>query len=179
LPNPNPTAPIDLEQLVTDVYEAVQWAYLRYQNHIRRDECNDLSQEIFLKLIKDNCRLLRSFKHQSSIKTWLQTVVNHCVDRYVSRRRDTESVDEVDQWVLIYSPPQDGDIYAAEKQELLVRALGRLSEEERLLYQLCYVSEMRTHHIAAVFETDIRNVYKRKHMLFLKLTRIVQTFQTR
>jgi RNA polymerase sigma factor (sigma-70 family) len=176
LPSPNPTAPIDLEQLATDVNEAVQWACLRYQNRISRDECNDLSQEIYFKLIKDNCRLLRLFKHQSSFKTWLQVIVNHYVDRYVSRRRETESVDEVDQWMLIFSPPQDGDIYAAEQRKLLIRALGRLNEEERLLYSLWFVVELDPIKIAAVLGTEVKVIYKRKQTLVLKIRRLVRKF---
>ena len=76
LPDLNPTAPIDLEQLLADVYEAVQWACLRYRGRIRRDELDDFSQQIILKLIEDNCRRLHSFKSHSSSKTWLQAVVD-------------------------------------------------------------------------------------------------------
>ena len=56
LPDVNPTAPIDLEQLLADVYEAVRWACLRYRRQIRRDELDDFSQQIILKLIEDDCR---------------------------------------------------------------------------------------------------------------------------
>ena len=56
--------------------------------------------------------------------------------KYFRRRKQTESLDEVDRESLIYSPPQDQDIYDAEKRQLLFRALGDLSEQERLLYHL-------------------------------------------
>lgn len=181
LPNLNPTAPINLEQLVTillpNIYDAVRWAYLRYQRRICQDEVDDLSQQIILTLIDDDCRRLRSFKYDFSFKTWLQAVVNHHVYKYFYRRKQTESLDEVDYGSLTYSPPQDHEIDTAEKQMLLFRALGTLNEQERLLYQLCFVSELDVNKIAAVFEIDVRNVYKRKHVLVRKLTRLVQTFQ--
>ena len=179
LPNPNPTAPMDLEQLLPDVYEAVRWACLRYRGRVRRDELDDLSQQIILKLFEDDCRRLHSFKGHSSPNTWLQRVVDNHIYSCLSRRRQGENPDDVYQGALVYLPPQDRDIYAAEQQTLLSLALGRLSEQERLLYQLCFVFEQDARKVATVFNINVKNVYKRKEMLVLKLTKFVRTFQSR
>jgi RNA polymerase sigma factor (sigma-70 family) len=179
LPDLNPTAPIELEQLVIDVYEAVQWACIRYRGRIRRDELDDFSQLIILKLIEDDCRRLHSFKLNSSFKTWLQRVVDNYIYSCLRRRRQAESPDELDQEALINSPPQERDIYAAEQREMLFRAFGRLSEQERLLYQLCFVFEHDAREIATIFKIKVKNVYRRKETLVFKLTRLVQTFEGR
>jgi RNA polymerase sigma factor (sigma-70 family) len=179
LPDLNPTAPMDLEQLLPDVYEAVRCSCLRYRGRIRRDELDDFSQQILLKLFEDDCRRLHSFKRHSLPKTWLQRVVDNHIYSYLYRRRQAESPDEVDRGALVYSPPQDGDIYDAEQRELLYRALGKLSDQERMLYQLCFVFEQDARQVATVFEINVKNVYKRKEMLVLKLTKLVQTFQSR
>jgi hypothetical protein len=60
LPNLNPTAPVDMEQLLPDVYEAVRWACLRYRGRIRRDELDDFSQQIILELIEGAAGSIRS-----------------------------------------------------------------------------------------------------------------------
>jgi RNA polymerase sigma factor (sigma-70 family) len=177
LPNLNPTAPIDLEQLGADVYEAARWACLQYRGRIRQDELDDFSQQIIIKLIEDNCRRLHSFKRHSSFKTWLQRVVDDHISRCVSRRKQVENLDEVDKGALVSAPPQDRDIYAAEQWELLFRALGRLSEQERLLYNLWFVSELAPIKIATALGTEVGIVYKRKQTLVLKLIRLVQSFQ--
>jgi DNA-directed RNA polymerase specialized sigma24 family protein len=78
---------------------------------------------------------------------------------------------------LIYSPPQERDIYVAEQRELLFGAIGRLSDQERLLYQLCFIFEQDARETATVFKINVKNVYKRKETLVLKLTKLVQTFQ--
>lgn len=178
LPDLNPTVPVDWKQLVTDVQEAVRWACLRYQGSVRRDELDDFSQQITLKLFEDNCRRLHLFKRHSSFKTWLQAVVNHHVYKCLCRRKQDEYPDEIDHGALIYSPPQDRDTYAAEKREMLFQALGMLSEQERLLYHLWFVYELDPIKIAAVFGTEVRVIYKRKQTLVLKLTRLVQAFQS-
>jgi RNA polymerase sigma factor (sigma-70 family) len=179
LPDLNPTALIDLEQLAVDVQEAVLWACLRYQGHVRRDELDDFSQQIILKLFEDDCRRLRSFDYSFSFKTWLQRVVDHDVYRWLYRRKRAESFDDVDQMALVYSPPQDRDIYASEQRKMISRAIGALSEQERLLYNLWFVSELAPIKIAAVFRTEVRIIYKRKQTLVLKLTRLVHRFQSR
>jgi RNA polymerase sigma factor (sigma-70 family) len=183
LPNFDPTAPIDLERLVAlllpDIYGAVRWACLRYQSGVHDDEIDDLSQQIIHKLIEDDCRRLRSFKGHSSSKTWLQRVVDNHIYRCLRQRRPAESADKVDQGALVYSPPQDRDIYAAEKRGLLFRALGMLSEQERLLYDLWFVYELDPIKIAAVFGTEVRIIYKRKQTLVLKVITHILSLRSR
>lgn len=181
LPNLDPRAPTDLEKLVSillpDVYGAVRWACLQYLGRVHDHEIDDLSQQVIFKLIEDGCRRLHSFEHHSSFKTWLQSVVNHHVCKYVYRRKRAEHLGKVDQVALIYLPPQDRDIYSAEKRRLLFRALGMLSEQERLLYRLWFVYELDPINIAALLGAEVRVVYKRKQTLVLKLKRLVQDFQ--
>lgn len=179
LPEINSAAFRDIEQLLPDVYEAVQWAYLRYLGRIRRDELDDLSQQIILKLIEDDCRRLHSFKSRSSSKTWLQAVVDDHFYKCLRRQRRAESLDEVNQRALVYSPPQDRDIYDTEQRMLLFRALSGLSEQERLLYKLCFVFELDAREVAAVFKINVKNAYKWRQKLVLKLTMLVQTVQSR
>jgi len=168
-----------LEQLLADVYEAVRWACIRYRGRIRWDELDDFSQQIIFNLIEDDCRRLRLFNYDFSFKTWLQAVATHHIYKSLCRRKQAESSDDVDQRELIYLPPQDREIYATEKRELLFRALCKLSEQERLLYQLWFVSELAPIKIAGIFGTEVGIIYKRKQTLVLKLTRLVQTIQRR
>jgi RNA polymerase sigma factor (sigma-70 family) len=179
LPEINSTALMDIEQLLPDVYEAVKRAYPRYFGRIRRDELDDLSQQIILKLIEDDCRRLHSFKCRSSSKTWLQAVVDNHFYKSLRRQRRVESLDEVNQGALVCSPPQDRDTYVTEQRRLLFRALGRLSEQERRLYQLFFVFEQDAREVAAVFKINVKNAYKRRQKLVLKLTMLVQTVQNR
>ena len=183
LPNLNPASPGELEKLVAillpDVYGAVRWACLRYLGVVHDDEIDDLSQQVILILIEDGCRRLHLFEHHSSFKTWLQRVVNHHVCKYLHRRKRAERLSDVDQGALIYSPPQDRDMHAAEKRKLLFRALDMLNEQERLFYHLWFVYELDPIQIAAVLETEVSVIYKRKRTLVLKLKRLVQTFQSR
>jgi RNA polymerase sigma factor (sigma-70 family) len=177
-PNLNTTAPIDLEQLVTTLLPKINyalcWAYPKYKDRIRRDELDDLSQQIFLLLIDNSCRWLLSFDGQSSFNTWLQAVVNHYIYRYFSNQKEIESLDVIDEGSLIYSPLLDQVIVTTERRQLLSNALNKLSQEERLLYQLWFIAELDPREIAAIFGTEVKIIYKRKQTLFLKLVRLVR-----
>ncbi len=184
MPSPifNTTAPIDLEQLVTillpQINDAVRWSYPRYKDRIRQDELDDLSQQIILILIEDNCRWLHSFNGQSSFKTWLQEVVSHHIYKYIYNRKQIERLDKVEEKSLIYSPLLDQGIVTAERRKLVSSALNNLGQAERLLYQLWFISELDAKEIALIFRTEVKTIYKRKQTLSLKLTRLVRNSQS-
>jgi RNA polymerase sigma factor (sigma-70 family) len=182
LPNLNQTASIDVEELAAIllpyINDAVRWAYLQYQSRICIDELDDLSQQIILMLIEDNCRRLRSFNGQFSFKTWLQAIVNHYIYKCFSRRKQTEPLDEINPGLLTYSPPQDQDIEAVEVRKLLFDAICKLSVQDRLLYKLWFISEIDAKEIASIFKTEVKIIYKRKQTLVLKLRRLVRRFQS-
>jgi len=166
------------ETLLPSVANAVRRAYVRYRNPICLEEFDDLSQEIILRLLEDDCRRLNSFIPQASFETWLQIVVNHHISNFLQRRRQNENLDEVDPDSLTYLPPQDEEIAATEKQRLLLKALSKLSEQELLLYQLCFIRELAPSMIAASFRDEVKVIYRRKQKLALKLGRLVRSIHT-
>jgi RNA polymerase sigma factor (sigma-70 family) len=178
----DPTASIDLEQLLPTllpkIKDAVRWSYLKYRDRIRHDELDDFSQQIILILIENNCRWLHSFNGQSSFNTWLQGVVNHHIYKSFNSQKQIESLDEVDQRSLAYSPLLYQSIVTTERQKILSSALSKLRQEERLLYQLLFISELYPTEIAAIFGTEVKIIYKRKQTLLLKLIKLVRNAQS-
>jgi RNA polymerase sigma factor (sigma-70 family) len=166
------------ETLLSSVANAVRRASVRYRNPICLEEFDDLSQEIVLRLLEDDCRRLKSFKGQALFETWLQIVANRHISNYLQRRKQTEPLDEVNPDSLTYLPSQDEEIAAAEEQELLLKAFRKLNERELLLYQLCFVYELAPSKIAASFRTEMLVIYKRKQTLALKLGRLVRGIRT-
>ena len=97
LPTLNPTAPIDLEQLLKfllpKINDAVCWFYQKNKDRICWEELDDLMQQIKLMLIDGNCRQLRSLNGQYSFKTWLQSVVDNHINNYLNSQKQTKSLD--------------------------------------------------------------------------------------
>jgi len=92
---------------------------------LAQESADDLLQEIFLLLVKDNFKKLKSFqaKNGCSLASWLrQVAVNHTID-YLRRTKPTISLDEPDEDGLILK-----DIFALNNPH----ALDRLSDQEKL-----------------------------------------------
>lgn len=70
---------------------------LNTQSHTcTQDNINDIFQEIFLSLVKDNFKKLRSFKAKNgcSLASWLRLItINSTID-YIRKTRSTVSIDE-------------------------------------------------------------------------------------
>lgn len=162
------------ETLLSSVANALRRAYGRYRNPICVEEFDDLSQEIVLRLIEDDCRRLKSFKGQASFETWLQIVVNHHISNCLRRWKPSEPLDGIDPDSLAYLPSQDEEIAAAEEQKLLLKAFCKLNVQELLLYQLWFFYELPPSKIAARVRTEVRVVYRSKQTLVSKLGRLVR-----
>lgn len=71
---------------------------IKGSHSINQENINDLFQEIFLSLVKDNFKKLRTFKARNgcSLASWLrQVTVNFAID-YMRRFKATVSIDEED-----------------------------------------------------------------------------------
>ena len=57
------------------IFTAVRRTLERYTQRASIDDVHDLAQDIFLRLVKDNCRLLRNYdSSRSAVSTWLTVI---------------------------------------------------------------------------------------------------------
>ncbi len=113
---------------------------------ISADTIDELFQEIFLSLVDDNFKKLKSFQSRNgcSFATWLrQIVVNKTID-FIRRRKDhvsindTQSFDEgsfVDESLVV---PEG--VFNKEKFSLLQDCIEQLGDEERFFLEL-YINQ--------------------------------------
>jgi len=126
-------------------------------------EVEDLTQEVFLRLCKDDFRLLRSYDPaRASLSTWL-TIVARSTARDGLRRRRTESVpiDAVPEAQLAIDP-----VEPAEKLKL-PEAL--LSPRQREILAMLYDREMDVAEIAKKLGIDPQTVRSAHHKAMVKL----------
>ena len=109
------------------------------------ENINDLFQEIFLSLINDNFKKLRSFQARNgcSLASWLrQVVINHTLD-YICRIKPAVSLEEetVDDSslkdILVDNTPEVGDtLIQKEKLSHLRECIEGLDNEDRYFLEL-------------------------------------------
>jgi len=126
-------------------------------------DVEDLTQDVFVRLCKDDFRLLRSYDPaRASVSTWI-TIVARSTARDGLRRRRAESVpiDAVPEAQLAIDP--------VEPVEKLKLPDALLSPRQREILAMLYDREMEVAEIARTLGIDPQTVRSAHHKAMLKL----------
>lgn len=125
--------------------------------HIRRlvldhDDANDVIQNCFIKVY----RHIAKFEGKSALYTWLYRIATNEALTFIRRkgRQAAASLDDEDNPLgnqLRADPFFDGD----ETQLHLQKALNRLPEKQRIVFNLRYFEEMPYQDIANILDTSV------------------------
>ena len=128
-----------------------------------QSEIEDLTQEVFVRLCKDDFRLLRSFDPaRASLSTWL-TIVARSTARDGLRRRRAEAVP------LEAVPESQLAIDPVEPVEKLKLPEALLSPRQREILAMLYDREMDVAEIAGALGIDAQTVRSAHHKAMVKL----------
>jgi RNA polymerase sigma factor (sigma-70 family) len=130
---------------------------------VTQSDIEDLTQEVFVRLCKDNFRLLRSYDPvRAGLSTWL-TIVARSTARDALRRRRAESVplDAVPEAQLAVAP--------VEPVQKLKLPEALLSPRQREILAMLYDREMDVAEIAKALGIDPQTVRSAHHKAMVKL----------
>jgi RNA polymerase sigma-70 factor (ECF subfamily) len=129
----------------------------RIYGHIRKmvidhDDANDITQEVFVKVYKN----LYSFREDSQLYTWIYRIAtNECLSFLQRKKRrfflpigdvEAELAHKLDN-----SPHVTGD----DVQRKLQKALLKLPDKQRLVFNMKYFDDMSYEEIAAITTTSV------------------------
>lgn len=126
-------------------------------------DIEDLTQEVFVRLCKDDFRLLRSYDpERAGVSTWI-TIVARSTARDAMRRRRAESVpiDAVPESQLAVDP--------VEPVRKLKLPEALLSPRQREILAMLYDKEMEVAEVAAALGIDPQTVRSAHHKAMVKL----------
>ena len=128
-----------------------------------RDQLDDHVQDVFVRLLKDDCRLLRTYDPQrAAMSTWLTLVSRSVViDRLRRRRHPTVPLTDVDQ-----AAPEPGAAAPAVP-------LDSLSGRQRLVIRLLFERGLSVAEAASVMGVDPQTVRSAKHKAVSRLRDIL------
>lgn len=137
-------------QLVRKYQERIYW-------HVRKmvidhEDANDLVQDIFVKVFKN----LDKFRQDAQLYTWIYRIAtNECLT-YLNKKRKRfflpiGDVEGVLNKKLDSSPHIDGDVV----QLKLQRALLKLPDKQRMVFNMKYFDDMKYDEIADITETSV------------------------
>ncbi len=116
----------------------------------RRDEAEDLVQEVFWKV----SRMLDRYDDSSAFRPWLlQVTRNHLIDHHRSRRREksmTSALDALPFEPVSTAPGQARDLLRAERQQAVRDAVAQLPPKLREAVMLRDVEGLEYEEIASM-----------------------------
>ncbi len=142
---------------------------------------DELSHEVFVSILKDNCIALKKFAGHCPLGGYIGTIANRKAIDYWRRLRNQESIDaEVDTQEgkmqksfigLQDDSTREGlkDIFNRDTVALL---LNGLDEQERKLCELTFLDELPPNEVAERLGINVDHFYVRKQRLIKKLKEI-------
>lgn len=125
-------------------------------------EIDDIVQDVFVRLCKDDYRLLKQFDPaRAGLSTWL-TIVARSAARDAIRRRKltTQAIDVTPEAAFAVSPPSF---------ERLQIPDGLLSPRQHLVVELLYRRDLEVADVARILDIDPQTVRSTHHKAMLKL----------
>ena len=176
-------APGAAERLVAIHRGVVRDAIVRFlgtRARGRLDLADDLTHEVFLALLRDDGRKLRTFagRHGCSFAGWLKVVaVRLTIDRLRRDARmtslddDTPRMEELRRSLRSDAPDPEAAVQGAETAERLRVAMGELGAKDRVLVELHVTRGAPLDEVARVLGVSMNAAYVRKSRVLDRLRR--------
>jgi len=150
--------------------ELVRWAVRRklataLEGPLLETDAEDISNEVFERLLADNCMALTRLHRPQSLRAWLITVAqNRTVDwirKHRARLRTQDAVTSEDDGACVPSPLE----HAVERERLAIvqAGLDELPALDRLILNLYYVRGLKYAEIAQATSMNINTMSTRLH----------------
>lgn len=122
----------------------------------------DITQDVFLRLVRDDYRLLRGYDPaRASLVTWLTIVARSCALDHLRRKPlPASSLDQDAHDRATYDPPI---------AEPLALPPGLLSERQRLVLCLLFEKDMTVPEAGAALGVDEQTIRSTKHKALTRL----------
>jgi RNA polymerase sigma factor, sigma-70 family len=178
------TAPIDEKALVEDLQnpekakaafstlmrlygEKLYWQIRRMV--ISHDDANDILQNSFVKAWNN----IHNFRGDAKLSTWLHKIAINESINFINKERQRRALtasDENDDSFLLANieadPYFDGDSLHAELQ----KAIAKLPEKQRLVFNMRYFDEMKYEEISEILGTSVGALKASYHHAVKKVT---------
>jgi RNA polymerase sigma factor (sigma-70 family) len=130
-----------------------------------RDVAEDLTQNVFLRLIKYR----NSFKAGNRFQSWIYQMARNIFSDYYqsikNRKADYVDVEKMGDRMA----DSEDSVVIDEQEKLLQRSLAMLNEEQRELLVLTRFQHMKYEEVAVIMDTTVANIKVKVHRAIAKL----------
>lgn len=181
------TPPIDEKELVKQLHSPAQAAaafdvlirkygekmYWQIRKMVAsHDDANDILQNSFIKAWNN----LQNFRGDAKLSTWLYKIaVNESINFLNKERQKRDVTDDADDSFLLNSiesdPYFDGDALKVELQ----KAIAKLPEKQRLVFNMRYFDEMKYEDISEILGTSVGALKASYHHAMKKIVEAISS----
>tara|TARA_B100001094_G_C18073699_1_gene741464 strand:- start:68 stop:619 length:552 start_codon:yes stop_codon:yes gene_type:complete len=156
--------------LLMDKYQEKVYSVIR-RMVIDHDAADDAAQETFVKVWKN----IESFKGDSKLYTWIYRIATNEALNHLRKKKRRFFIPIVDIEHEL-SSSLDTDIYYSgdEIQLKLQKALLKLPEKQRLVFNMKYFEEMKFKDIAEVMEVSVGSLKAQYHHAVKKIEKFIK-----
>ncbi len=155
--------------LVRKYQEKVYWVIRKMV--IDHEDTDDLVQEVFIKVWKN----LDNFKEASQLYTWIYRIATNESLTFLRKKRKRFFLSIVDvEAELAVKIDNTSQIDGDEIQKQLQKALLKLPDKQRLVFNLKYYEEMKYEQIAEITETSVGSLKASYHHAVKKIEEILK-----
>ena len=120
---------------------------------VLHEDAQDVLQEVFIQVY----RHWEQFRNESSLSTWIYRIATNESLRLLNNRKNRETISTEDVQEMLIDRLRASD-YIDYENELVVRfqkALLRLPEKQRVVFNLRYYDELEYEEIARILDTKV------------------------
>ena len=176
-------------QLVEEYSGIVSYGVLvifqQFGRPYRKEEIEDLCQDVFLALFENDARKLRQYQGRNgcSLASWLRVVANRFTIDRLRREGRTVSLDDPESgesWRIRETRPDsrpgpEPQVEAAERASKVRDLVSQLPPKDQMFVQLFYFQGLPIEEVASTIGITTNAAYVRKMRLHQKLRKLVTT----
>ena len=135
-----------------DYFQEPIYHYIR-RLVVLHEDAQDVLQEVFIQVY----RHWEQFRNESSLSTWIYRIATNESLRLLNNRKNRETISTEDVQEMLIDRLRASD-YIDYENELVVRfqkALLRLPEKQRVVFNLRYYDELEYEEIARILDTKV------------------------
>jgi RNA polymerase sigma factor (sigma-70 family) len=130
-----------------------------------RDLAEDLTQNVFLRII----RYRTSYRHGLKFQSWIYQIARNVFsDHYQANKNRFSNFVDVEK-VSDHMADSNDEDDIDQKEKVLHRSLAKLTDEQRELLILTRFQHMKYEEVATIMDTTVANIKVKVHRAILKL----------
>jgi len=156
------------------VYHTIKKTLNLHHVETRTDLVEDLYQEFFVSLLRNDYKKLRQFRgaYSCSLASWLRLLTARLTIDFL--RKQAPSSGEVAGAMSRHGADAAEPLISEQQERLLNQAIQTLSPRDRILLDLCYRQALASEEIAGLLKTSVNAVYTQKSRVLEKIREVLR-----